>query len=162
MKGKKNLCVKFVGSGESGIDAGALRNEFFCLCFDEVVKRLFEGDTVLIPRRGIGSKSIQFEAVGALIAYSVLQSGPGFSYLADWVVHYILGEDSSNLQIFKEYITLSEMTSTLLNLNEAIPEEALHGVVETHPKSAAFWEVINASEWSSTELINIGNGWFMS
>ena len=158
---KKNLCVKFVESGESGIDAGALRNEFFCLCFDEVVKRLFEGDTVLIPRRGIGSKSIQFEVVGALIAHSVLQSGPGFPYLADWVVDYILGEDPSNLPISKEYITLSEMTSTLLNLieelDEAKTEEALHGVLETHPKSAAFWEVINASEWSSTELIKIGN-----
>ena len=82
----------------------------FCLCFDEVVKRLFEGDTVLIPRRGIGSKSIQFEVVGALIAHSVLQSGPGFPYLADWVVDYILGENPSNLPISKEYITLSEMT----------------------------------------------------
>ena len=82
-----------------------------------------------------------------------MQSGPGFPYLADWVVDYILGEDPSNLPISKEYITLSEMTSTLLNLTE----EALHGVLETHPKSAAFWEVINASEWSSTELITIGN-----
>lgn len=102
----------------------------------------------MIPRRGIGSKSIQFEVVGALIAHSVLQSGPGFPYLADWVVDYILGEDPSNLPISKEYITLSEMTSTLLNLieklDEAKTEEALHGVLETHRKSAAFWEVINA------------------
>ena len=47
----KNLSVKFVGSGEMGIDAGALHNEFFSLCCDEAVKRLFEGDLALIPER---------------------------------------------------------------------------------------------------------------
>lgn len=78
----KNLCVKFVGSGELGIDVGALRNEFFSLCMDEAVKRLFEGDLAVIPRRGIGSKGIQFEVVGALIAHSVFQGGPGFPFLA--------------------------------------------------------------------------------
>ncbi len=95
---RKNLCVKFVGFGESGIDAGALRNEFFSLCFDEVVKRLFEGDAALIPRRGIGCKSIQFEVVGKLIVHSVLQGGPGFPFLASWVVDYIVGKDPSNFQ----------------------------------------------------------------
>ena len=78
-----------------------------------------------------------------------------------WVVDYILGGDPSNLPISKEYITLSEMTSTLLylikELDEAKTEEALHGVLETRPKSAAFWEVINTSEWSNTELINFEN-----
>ena len=82
----KNLSVKFVGSGEMGIDVGALRNKFFSLCLDEAVKRLFEGDVVLIPRRGIGSKSIQFEVVGAMIAHSVLQGGPAFPFLAEWVL----------------------------------------------------------------------------
>ena len=51
---KRNLCVKFVDSGELSIDTGPLRNEFFSLCFEEVVKRLSKGDTALIPRRGIG------------------------------------------------------------------------------------------------------------
>lgn len=87
----KNLFVKFVGSGEMGIDVGALRNEFFSLCLDEAVKRLFLGDVALIPRRGIGSKGIQFEVVGAMIAPSVLQGGPGFPFLAEWVVDYVLG-----------------------------------------------------------------------
>ena len=140
---RKNLCVKFVGFGELGIDAGAVRNEFFSLCFDEVVKRLFEGDAASIPRRGIGCKSIQFEVVGKLIVHSVLQGGPGFPFLASWVVDYIVGKDPSNLPISKEYITLSEMTSTLLSLidelDEANTEEALHNVLETHLKSASFW-----------------------
>ena len=157
----KNLSVKFIGSGEMGIDAGALRNEFFSLCCDEAVKRLFEGDLGLIPRRGIGRKGMQFEVVGALIAHSVLQGGPGFPFLAEWVVSYILGENPSNLTISKEYITLSELTSTLLELvdkldNAQTPEE-LHHVLEVHEKHNSFWEVINSSEWSSIEVITVGN-----
>ena len=98
----KNLSVKFVRSGEMGIDVGALRNEFFSLCLDEAIKRLFEGDVALIPRGGIGSKGIQFEVVGAMIAHG----GPGFPVLAEWVADYLLGEDPSNLIISKEYIFL--------------------------------------------------------
>ena len=86
---------------------------FFSLCLDEAIKRLFEGDVALIPRRGIGSKGIQFEVVGAMIAHSVLQEGPGFPFHAEWVVDYLLGEDASNLIISKEYISQSEVTSTL-------------------------------------------------
>lgn len=157
----KNLFVKFVGSGEMGIDVGALRNEFFSLCLDEAVKRLFEGDVALIPRRGIGSKGIQFEVVGAMIAHSVLQGGPGFPFLAEWVVDYVLGEDPSNLIISKEYISQSEVTSTLLELIEELDKvqtpEALNYVLEIHVKHNSFWEVINASEWSSTEVITIEN-----
>jgi hypothetical protein len=57
----------------------------------------YAGDEALIPRRGIGCKSIQFEVVGQLIVHSVLQGGPGFPSLANWVVEYILGKNPSNL-----------------------------------------------------------------
>ena len=145
----KKLSVKFVGSGEMGIDVGALRNEFFSLCLDEAVKRLFEGDVVLIPKRGIRSKSIQFDLVGGMIAHSVLQGGPAFPFLAEWVVDYLLDEDPSNLIIFKEYISRSEVTSTFLKLIEELDKaqmpEALNYVLEVHVKHNSFWEVINAS-----------------
>ena len=115
----------------------------------------------MIPRRGIGSKSIKFEVVGELIVHSVLQGGPGFPLLAKWVFNYILGEEPSTLPISKEFITLSEMTSTLLELigelDEAESQEKLHYILETHPKSASFWEVINSSEWLCTEVINLEN-----
>ena len=51
------------------------------MCLDEAKKRLFEGEVDLIPRRGIGSKGIQFEVVGAMIAHSVSQDGPEFPLL---------------------------------------------------------------------------------
>jgi hypothetical protein len=71
------------------------------LCFDEVIKRLFEGDEALIPRRGIGCKSIQFEVVGQLIVHSVLEGGPGFPFFANWVVDYILEKRSYQFANFQ-------------------------------------------------------------
>ena len=59
---------------------------------------------------------------GVLIAHSVLQEGPGFPFLANWVVDYILGEEPSSLPISKKFITSSEMTSTLLELIEELDE----------------------------------------
>ena len=53
------------------------------------------------------------------------------------------------------------MTSTLLELIEELDKvqtpEALNYVLEVHVKHNSFWEVINASEWSSTEVITIEN-----
>ena len=73
----------------------------------------------------------------------------------------MLGEDPSNLIISKEYISQSEVTSTLLELIEELDKaqmpEALNYVLEVHVKHNSFWEVINASEWSSTEVITIKN-----
>ncbi len=61
----KNLSVRFVGSDEMGIDAGALRNEFFSLCCDEAVKRLFVEGLGLIHPRGIVRRGVNFKVVGA-------------------------------------------------------------------------------------------------
>ena len=58
--------------------------------------------------------------------------------------------------ISKEYITKSELTATLLqlieNLDSVDSQEALHNMLEIDPRHDAYWQVINASEWSSTEL----------
>ena len=83
------------------------------------------------------------------------------------VVYYILGEEPTYLQriyvskISKEFITLSEMMSTLLELigqlDEAETQEKLYDILESHAKSASFWEVVNSSEWSCTVIINVEN-----
>ena len=63
--------------------------------------------------------------------------------------------------ISKEYITKSELTATLLqlieNLDSVDSQEALHNMLEIDPRHDAYWQVINASEWSSTELVTIQN-----
>ena len=161
---KKNLFVEFIGSGEHGIDGGALKFEFFNICMEEARLRLFEGDpSKLIPRRGIGSKGIQFEIAGALIAHSVLQGGPGFPYLAEWFADQLLEGDNSNTVclISKDDIPKNAMTEKLLDfvekLDSAVNQQTIDEILENDPQKEAFWEVINASEWSSTEVITMHN-----
>ncbi len=76
-------------------------------------------------------------------------------------VDYLVGEDPLNLPISKEYICKSEVTATLLKLLEELDEvktpKELYHVLEIHAKHDSFWEVIDASEWSSTEVITIAN-----
>ena len=161
---KKNLFVEFIGSGEQGIDCGALKLEFFNLCMEEARLRLFEGDpNKLIPRRGIGSKGIQFEIAGALIAHSVLQGGPGFPYLAEWFVDLLFEDETSNTVclISKDDIPKNAMTEKLFNfvekLDSSINQQAIDEILDNDPQKEAFWEIINASEWSSTEAITMQN-----
>ena len=161
---KKNLFVEFIGSGEHGIDGGALKLEFFNLCMEEARLRLFEGDpNKLIPRRGIGSKGIQFEIAGGLIAHSVLQGGPGFPYLAEWFVDLLFEDDTSNTVclISKDHIPKNAMTEKLLDLVEkldsSVNQQAIDEILDNDLQKEAFWEVINASEWSSTEAITMHN-----
>lgn len=91
----------------------------------------------------------------------VLQGGPGFLFLVEWVVSYLLGENPSNLVISRDYITLNEVSSTILELidelDKAQTSENLHHVLEIPPKHDCFWEVINSSEWSNTEVITVGD-----
>ena len=161
----RNLFVKFIDSGENGIDAGALKNEFFSICLEEGRKRLFEGETSLIPRRSIGSKGVQFQVVGALIAHSVSQGGPGFPFLSEWVVNYLLDSETANLAINKDDIIKSEVTATLLEvigkIDKAKNQEELTAVLEEDPQHDAYWQAINDSEWSSTEVITMNNKAFL-
>ena len=143
---KRNLFIEFTESGENGIDGGTLKLEFFSMCLDEAKLRLFEGDDYkLIPRRGIGSKGIQFEVMGAIIAHSILHGGPGFPYLAEWVVDYLIeGEDSlARSVISKDFIAKSPLTKTLLDLIErldnVIDKEGLDEILEKSPQTEEYW-----------------------
>ena len=162
---RNNFYVQFVETGEKGIDGGALKVEFFSICLKEAKERLFEGDKELIPRRGIGSKSIQFEVVGALIAHSVLQCGPGFPVLAEWVIDYLIEQDTNTLMISKDYIVKSESTATLIELIEKLDvvesKVALDALLEEDPNHESFWQVINSTEWSSTEAVTMENKQFL-
>ena len=139
---RNNFCVQCVETGEKGIDGGALRAEFFSICLKESKERLFEGGKELSPRRGIGSKSIQFELVGALIDQSVLQCGPGFPVLAEWVIDYIIDQDTSTLMISRDYTVKSESTATLLELLEKLDavesKMAFDRLLEEDPNHESF------------------------
>lgn len=76
---KRGLCIKL--SGESGLDAGAIKNDFFLGYFRRVEEELFEGNaTRLVPRNYWGIES-EMEMAGAAVAHSLLLGGPGFPVL---------------------------------------------------------------------------------
>lgn len=76
----KGLTIRF--SGELGIDAGALKIDFFLSYFRVLKEELFEGgsDHRLVPKNYWGCDT-EFEMAGAAVAHSLLLGGPGFSVL---------------------------------------------------------------------------------
>ena len=66
---------------EEGLDAGALKTEFFELLLKEIQLRLFEGpDESKVPLRD-GSKAFLLKLAGVAISHSIIQNGPVFGAL---------------------------------------------------------------------------------
>ena len=83
-------------SGENGIDAGALKAEFFTKIFEIATRELFEHADLMpwyeMPKR-TGRNLQIFKIFGVILAHSLLQEGPYFNYLALWVVEVLLNEN---------------------------------------------------------------------
>lgn len=78
---------------EEGIDAGALRCEFFESLMKEMNDRLFEGQaTRRVPKRD-SSLERNLELAGIMIGHSILQGGPAFPCLCPAVCSYLLYGD---------------------------------------------------------------------
>ena len=87
---RRELRIEF--EGEEGVDAGALRNEFFEILLREMNELLFEGqENSRLPK----DSNLQrlFECAGIIIAHSILQGGPGFPCLCVVAVSYLLHLD---------------------------------------------------------------------
>ena len=111
----KDLRIEF--EGQEGIDAGALKLDFFELLLGEINTRLFTGlDTRRVPKKDWGLESA-FEVAGCVIAHSLLVGGPSFACLCPAVYSYIVFGDvdralSEGLTI--EDILLDAASCTLL------------------------------------------------
>ena len=81
---KRELIVEFIGTGEVGVDAGALKKEFFQATLNEVNERLFEGEpSRRVVKKDWGLQMLHvYEVAGLMVAHSVLQEGPGFPCLS--------------------------------------------------------------------------------
>ena len=159
----KVLFVEFIN--EDGIDGGALKLEFFDIILEQAMRRFFEGENEsfnLIPRRGLGSKGLQFEMIG-MIVHSVYQGGPGFPHLAPWVFEYLIHGETSvmNDMICKSYISKSAATVDLLELIDKLDmartNSEINVILEDDDKSSAYWQQINTSEWHIAEVISTTN-----
>ena len=78
---------------EEGLDAGALKTEFFELLLKEIQKRLFEGrDESKVPLRD-SSKAFLLKLAGVAISHSIIQKGPVFGALSPAVYYYLAACD---------------------------------------------------------------------
>lgn len=73
---KKGLCIEF--NGEAGIDAGALKNDFFLGYFRFIKKELFEGEENRLLPKNVWGADTEYEMAGAAVAHSLILGGPGF------------------------------------------------------------------------------------
>ena len=111
----KNFVVEF--TGEEGIDAGALKGDFFEHIMREVDSRLFEGDS--FNRFPIKDHCLeaQFELAGMMVAHSVLNGGPSLSNLHPLMYTYLFSgnvEDSLQYPVSVEEIPLNAGSDGLI------------------------------------------------
>lgn len=122
---KKSIIVEF--SGEEGVDAETLKNNFFEEALRQADVKFFEGQPERrVPRCHWGSEE-SLEIVGCMIAHSLLQRGPGFPCLHPGLVHYLLTKnvaieslnDSSILPV-KDDIPMNASTMDLIDLIDKV------------------------------------------
>ena len=103
---KRPLSLSFDGSNEFGIDAGALKQEFFEILFRIINEDLFEGnEKQRIPARGWEKANLQ-KMAGIMIAHSILHGGPSFPVLARFVYRYIV---TKNTELAAGYIEVNDL-----------------------------------------------------
>ena len=120
---KKNLIISF--SGEDGVDAGALRNEFFVSALKQMNSEFFEGkEDRRLPRCHWGCETEQLIA-GVLVGHSLLFVGPGFPCLHP-AVYNIIFDSSDHYQPIIQDIPVNLATADVL---EMITQVYLYTVV---------------------------------
>lgn len=86
--------LSIIFKGEEGLDAGAMRTEFFELLLKEVHLRLFEGpQESQLPVRE-SSKALLLKLAGVAISHSIIQRGPAFSSLSPAIYFHLAGSDT--------------------------------------------------------------------
>lgn len=106
------LIIEF--ENEEGIDAGALRFEFFENIFREINDAMFEGEEKRrVPKKDANMEQ-NFELVGMMIGHSILQGGPGFSCLCPPAFNYLLyGDKERALECLPSLEDIPQNTATV-------------------------------------------------
>ena len=83
--------LSIIFKGEEGLDAGAMRTEFFELSLKEIHLRLFESpQESQLPVRE-SSKAFLLKLAGVTISHSIVQRGPTFSSLSPAIYLHLAG-----------------------------------------------------------------------
>ena len=149
-------------AGESGIDAGALKAEFFTKVFEIARRELFENPEMLwceMPKPSGGNLQI-FKIFGVILAHSLLQEGSYFNYLAPWVVEVLLNEKDISVNVPLSHIPVTTPTRNIINfvksLNECDTEKSINDLFDTGD-GPAFEQIINSSDWDADEPVTSSN-----
>ena len=157
----RNFVVKI--KNEDGVDAGAVRLEFWSLVLKEINERLFEGHLhERMPRRNCGN-FILFKMCGSVIAHSLLNKGPAFPCLAPWVYQYLHSAPQESVlltMISPQQIVKTGATEKLLMLIEGLEsckyDEELDSLLDGVNKEV-YDQIISSSQWPIGCLISIEN-----
>ena len=115
---RRELVVDFVG--EVGVDAGALKKEFYEAVIVQANQRLFEGEEDRrVPKKDWGLE-LMFEMCGMLVGHSILQEGPGLPCLSPCMFDYMVSEEMDLCYPVKEDIPLNVSTHELITFIEKV------------------------------------------
>ena len=95
---RKALCIEF--NGEAGIDAGALKNDFFLEYFRYIKKELFEGQENRLLPKNVWGADTNYQMAGAAIAHSLVLGGPGFGVIHPAVYSHLVALAPENVSDF--------------------------------------------------------------
>eukprot|EP00794_Sanderia_malayensis_P013231 gene13231-14589_t len=162
----KRLTVGF--NNEYGIDAGALRIEFFDKFFAFSKAELFESTPKnhLIPKRSGGNIQL-FKIVGIAIGHSLLQGGPVFQCLAPWCFAMIAGKDDNyivtevSIEKFTDSIPLNAGSANVISFLKALDEvkqdEDIDEIFDKRAEGPAFEQIVNSTQWPLDSRITTKN-----
>lgn len=116
------VCIEYVD--DDGVDAGALRGDFFEKLMTALNEKLFEGDDFRkLPKKDGGMEQL-FEIGGMMVAHSVIQGGPSLSCINPALYHYMMTDNVEQsimmypLQVSN--IPLNAGTADLINLIQQV------------------------------------------
>ena len=159
---RKSFEVQF--KGEEGLDGGAMKVEFFNMAWEQVTKRLFEGNVdSIVPIKDI-TKTFLFRLTGIMAVHTVMQNGPIMQIprISQSIIASMIGEqdDEVNRHLSKNDIPLNSSTENLHYLIEELDsaknDMCISNIFDSERKEA-YWQIVNASHWPTNDVIRLAN-----
>ena len=113
------LVIDFLGTGEVGIDSGALWKKFLESAIVQANQRLFEGEADRCVVKKDWGLELMYEVAGPLVAHSFLQEGPGIPCLSPSMFDYLAKETDQCYPVVED-IPLNISTHDLITFIEQV------------------------------------------
>ena len=119
---------------EEGIDAEALRCEFFQSILKHMDEAMFEGDEFRrVPKKDCNLER-NFVCAGMMIGHSILQGGPGYACLCPAVYSFLLfGDKELALQQLPKLSDIPKNAATCGTMGSPHPGNKMHCLLIINP-----------------------------